>query len=165
VRAVVHKAIQHCGRLLLDPLEILASATHVNIDGADIHEDAVSKFTRKFSLHALQCMDASRRGSSRLQNSGMAAWIERWRIGNFGIRNPAQRFVCRADFSSDGRIMGVVEQATAIATPVITTVIQPPSANFSTNVTRRMLLVTRRPKQERAMQCSHLGSLRRARHQ
>ena len=111
VRAVVHKAIQHCGRLLLDPLEILASATHVNIDGADIHEDAVSKFTRKFSLHALQCMDASRRGSSRLQNSGMAAWIERWRIGNFGIRNPAQRFVCRADFSSDGRIMGVVEQA------------------------------------------------------
>jgi hypothetical protein len=50
-------------------------------------------------------------------------------------------------------------------TPVITTVIQPPSANFSTNVTTRMLPVTRSPKQERAMRCSHLRSPRRARHQ
>ena len=52
-----------------------------------------------------------------------------------------------------------------MATPVMTTVIQPPSANFSTNVTTRMLPVTRSPKQERAMRCNHLRSPRRARHQ
>jgi len=41
----------------------------------------------------------------------MAVGIERRRIRNFGICDPAQRLVCRADLSSDERIMRVVEQA------------------------------------------------------
>jgi hypothetical protein len=69
------------------------------------------KLTREFSPHPLQCIDAAAAARADYKNGGMAARIERWRIGNFGIRDPAQRFVCRADFSSDGRIMGVVEQA------------------------------------------------------
>ena len=49
--AVVHKVIQDFGRMALDPLEILGSPIYVSIDGADIHEEAVSKLTREFSPH------------------------------------------------------------------------------------------------------------------
>jgi len=41
----------------------------------------------------------------------MAVGIQRRRIRNFGICDPAQRLVCRVDLSSDERIMRVVEQA------------------------------------------------------
>src|SRR5215467_12833664 len=76
----------------------------------DIFSD-VRQFFDRVSAEGQISWAAAATAQADYKNGGMAARIERWRIGNFGIRDPAQRFVCRADFSSDGRIMGVVEQA------------------------------------------------------
>ena len=65
--AVVHKVIQDFGRMALDPLEILGSPIYVSIDGADIHEDAVSE-THPGILAAPTPVHRRRRcGSSRPQ--------------------------------------------------------------------------------------------------
>src|SRR6267378_1991050 len=59
VVAIRDKVRQYLGRQPFDPLEILGSPIDVRIDGTDIHEYAVSKFTRKFSPHPLQRMNAA----------------------------------------------------------------------------------------------------------
>ena len=105
------KVRQYLGRQPFDPLEILGSPIDVRIDGTDIHEYAVSKFTRKFSPHPLQRITAAATARAHHKHRGMTVRIERRRISNFGICDPAQRLVCRADLSSDERIMRVVEQA------------------------------------------------------
>jgi hypothetical protein len=66
--------------MALDPLEILGSPIYVSIDGADIHEDAVSKLTREFSPHPLQRTDAAAAARADHKNGGMALGIERRRI-------------------------------------------------------------------------------------